>query len=87
MAVMPETEDTGVPLDQIGWGVTVVVCLVTVVILLLSGYVGYGAVVFAIACSAAINLRLRRDRTPAAALARDELVAGEAGEGDRRSGD
>ncbi|MBB4662484.1 hypothetical protein [Conexibacter arvalis] len=34
----------------------------TVVILLLSGYVGYGAVVFAVACSAAINLRLPRER-------------------------
>lgn len=62
MAAMPETEDTGVPLDQIGWGATVVICLVTVVILLLSGYVGYGAVVFAVACSAAINLRLPRER-------------------------
>lgn len=50
------------PLDQIGWATTVVICLVTVVILLLSGYVGYGAVVFAVACSAAINLRLPRDR-------------------------
>jgi len=60
---MPETEDTGVPLDQIGWAVTVVVCLVTVVILLLSGYVGYAGVVFAVACSAAINLRVGDRRT------------------------
>lgn len=37
--------------------VTVVVCLVTALVTLLSGYVGYAAVVFAIACSAAINLR------------------------------
>jgi uncharacterized membrane protein YczE len=66
MAGMPETEDTGVPLDQIGWATTVVICLVTVVILLLSGYVGYGAVVFAVACSAAINLRLPRDRAASA---------------------
>lgn len=74
------------PLDQIGWGVTVVVCLVTVVILLLSGYVGYGAVVFAVACSAAINLRLPRDRRHAAAPAGDERSAGERREGDRRDG-
>ena len=51
------------PLDQIGWAVTVVVCLVTVVILLLSGYVGYAGVVFAVACSAAINLRVGDRRT------------------------
>ena len=65
------------PLDQIGWGVTVVVCLVTVVILLLSGYVGYGGVVFAVACSAAINLRLPRERAAAAERAVAERPAGE----------
>lgn len=57
MAVMSEPEDTGVPLERIAWMVTVVVCLVTAIVTLLSGYVGYAAVVFAIACSAAINLR------------------------------
>jgi ABC-type Fe3+-siderophore transport system permease subunit len=57
MAGMPEPEDTAVPLERIAWIVTVVVCLVTALITLLSGYVGYAAVVFAIACSAAINLR------------------------------
>lgn len=57
MAGMPEPEDTTVPLERIAWIVTVVVCLVTALITLLSGYVGYAAVVFAIACSAAINLR------------------------------
>jgi ABC-type Fe3+-siderophore transport system permease subunit len=57
MAVMSEPEDTGVPLERIAWMVTVVVCLVTALVTLLSGYVGYAAVVFAIACSAAINLR------------------------------
>lgn len=55
------------PLDQIGWAATVVICLVTVVILLLSGYVGYGAVVFAVACSAAINLRVRKTGAAGAA--------------------
>jgi ABC-type Fe3+-siderophore transport system permease subunit len=57
MAAMSEPEDTGVPLERIAWMVTVVVCLVTAIVTLLSGYVGYAAVVFAIACSAAINLR------------------------------
>ena len=33
------------------------VCLIAVVILLLSGYIGYAGVVFAVALAAAINLR------------------------------
>lgn len=45
------------PLERIAWIVTVAICLITAAIVLLSGYVGYSAVVFAIACSAAINLR------------------------------
>lgn len=57
MAGMPRPEDTGVPLERIAWIVTVAVCLVTALITLLSGYVGYAGVVFAIACAAAINLR------------------------------
>lgn len=36
---------------------TVAVCLIAALLVLLSGYVGYAAVLFAIACSAAINLR------------------------------
>jgi hypothetical protein len=46
-----------VPLSRIGWLVTVGALLVGVVLLLASGYVGYAAVTFAVACSAAINLR------------------------------
>jgi len=46
-----------VPLDRLAWLVTVAVCLVTCVLLLLSGYLGYAGVVLAIAGSAAINLR------------------------------
>jgi hypothetical protein len=46
-----------VPLTRIAWLVTVGSCLIGVLLLLLSGYVGYAAVVFAVACSAAINLR------------------------------
>jgi hypothetical protein len=46
-----------VPLSRIAWLVTVAVCLVTSLILLLSGYDGYAGVVVAVALSAAINLR------------------------------
>ena len=45
------------PLSRIAWLTTVVVCLVTSLILLLSGYVGYAGVLLAVALSAAINLR------------------------------
>jgi hypothetical protein len=54
---MPAGENTRVPLSRIAWLVTVGSCLIGVVLLLASGYVGYAAVVFAVACSAAINLR------------------------------
>jgi hypothetical protein len=46
-----------VPLSRIAWLVTVVICVVAALILLLSGYYGYAGVVFAVALSAAINLR------------------------------
>jgi hypothetical protein len=46
-----------VPLSRIAWLVTVVTCVVTSLILLLSGYYGYAGVVLAVALSAAINLR------------------------------
>ena len=45
------------PLSRIAWLVTVAICLVTSLILLLSGYDGYAGVVFAVALSAGINLR------------------------------
>ncbi len=54
---MPARENTRVPLSRIAWLVTVGSCLIGVLLLLLSGYVGYAGVVFAVACSAAINLR------------------------------
>jgi hypothetical protein len=41
---------------RVGWLLTVVACLVAVVILALDGYLGYAAVTFAVAVSAAINL-------------------------------
>jgi hypothetical protein len=54
---MPAGDNTPVPLSRIAWLVTVGACLIGVVLLLASGYVGYAGVVFAVACSAAINLR------------------------------
>lgn len=45
------------PLSRIAWLVTVAVCLLTTVLLALSGYIGYAAVALAVAASAAINLR------------------------------
>ncbi len=44
-------------LNRVAWIVTVVICLVAAVLLLLSGYQGYAAVLVAIGLSAAINLR------------------------------
>ena len=43
-------------LARIAWLATVLFCLITVVILLLQGYLGYAAVTFAVAVCAAINL-------------------------------
>jgi hypothetical protein len=50
-------EYAAVPVYRVAWLVTVVVCLVTAVLLLLSGYQGYAGVAVAVAASAAINLR------------------------------
>jgi hypothetical protein len=46
-----------VPLSRIAWLATVAACLITAVLLLISGYDGYAAVAVAIGLSAAINLR------------------------------
>jgi hypothetical protein len=47
------------PMDlaRIGWLSIVVACLVAVLVLVIQGYLGYAAVTFAVAASAAINLR------------------------------
>ena len=45
------------PLPKIAWSATVALCVIASLILLLSGYVGYAGVVFAVALAAAINLR------------------------------
>jgi hypothetical protein len=46
-----------VPLSRLAWLITVGACLLTAVLLLVSGYDGYAAVAGAIGLSAAINLR------------------------------
>jgi hypothetical protein len=46
-----------VDLARFAWLLTVLACLIAVVILLLNDYYGYAAVTFAVAASAAINLR------------------------------
>ena len=50
-------EDGRVELNRVAWIVTVAICAVAAVLLLLSGYQGYAAVLVAIGASAAINLR------------------------------
>ncbi len=53
----PIGEDAGVGFNRIAWLVTVAAALITALLLLLSGYNGYGAVAVAVGLSAAINLR------------------------------
>jgi hypothetical protein len=43
-------------LSRLAWLVTVGLCLITALILLLSGYDGYAGVTLAVAVAAAINL-------------------------------
>lgn len=57
MASMTPSEDTGAPLERLAWAATVAICLIAALLVLLSGYVGYSAVLVAIAGSAAINVR------------------------------
>jgi hypothetical protein len=45
-----------VPLTRVAWLVTIAACLVTAVLLLVSGYQGYAALAVAVSASAAINL-------------------------------
>lgn len=44
------------PLNRIAWVVTVLACLVTSLLLLVSGYQGYAGVALAVGMAAAINL-------------------------------
>lgn len=43
-------------LERISWAVTVGLCIIGTLVLLLSGYQGYGALTAAVGASAAINL-------------------------------
>lgn len=45
------------PLSRIAWLTTVLACLLTAVLLFVSGYDGYAVIAVAIGASAAINLR------------------------------
>jgi len=49
-------DNRSVPVSRIAWLTLVGLCLIACVLLLVSGYQGYAAVVFAVALSAAINL-------------------------------
>jgi hypothetical protein len=51
------SDNSGVDLGRLAWLATVIACLLTAAILLLQGYIGYALVTFAVAASAAINLR------------------------------
>jgi hypothetical protein len=44
------------PFSRVAWIVTVLVAAITAVLLVLAGYVGYGALSVAVGISAAINL-------------------------------
>jgi hypothetical protein len=46
-----------VDLARVAWLATVFACLIAVLILVLQGYLGYAGVTFAVAVSAAINLK------------------------------
>jgi hypothetical protein len=52
-----EGQNSCVPLGQISWLITVVICIIAAILVLINGYVGYFAVLLAVAASAAINLR------------------------------
>jgi hypothetical protein len=45
-----------VDLARIAWLATVLLCLITVLVLVLQGYLGYAGVALAVAIAAAINL-------------------------------
>jgi hypothetical protein len=54
--IRAEGENAAVDLQRAGWLIVVLGCLVAVAILAAQGYVGYAAVTFAVALSAAVNL-------------------------------
>jgi hypothetical protein len=56
LIVDPERQNKPVALARIAWLVTVLICLITVLILVIEGYLGYAGVTFAVAVAAALNL-------------------------------
>ena len=56
--LMSGGDDKNRPVDlaRIGWLVTALICLITVLVLVLEGYLGYAGVTFAVAVAAAINV-------------------------------
>ncbi|MEA2141974.1 MAG: hypothetical protein QOI64_404 [Solirubrobacteraceae bacterium] len=57
-------QDAGVSFNRIAWLLTVAAALITALLLLISGYNGYGAVAIAVGLSAAINLVPEKTRPP-----------------------
>jgi hypothetical protein len=55
--LLPIGEDAAVGFNKIAWLVTVAAAFISALLLLVSGYNGYGAVAVAVGLSAAINLR------------------------------
>jgi len=55
-AVIAPWDHTGVRVSRIPWLVTVLICLLAALLLLVSHYQGYAAVVLAVGAAAAINL-------------------------------
>jgi len=56
-AVPRAWHDQAMSLERIAWSVTVGICLLGCVMLLLSGYQGYGALSGVVGLAAAVNLR------------------------------
>jgi hypothetical protein len=56
-SIPADDENKPVDLARISWLATLLACLIAVVILVLQGYYGYAGVTFAVAASAAINLK------------------------------
>ena len=56
-AVPVACHDPAMSLERIAWSVTVGICMVGCVMLLVSGYQGYGALAFVVGLAAAVNLR------------------------------
>ena len=52
----PERDNAAMDLARVSWLTTVLACVLTAIILLSQGYVGYAGVCVAVAVSAAINL-------------------------------